>query len=198
MCSSEMFKQTLPFLSKEHGTRPWKGQTLTKGRLSGSSPAALHTWILNGATHQGAEREGLLQGEKKLGNGGNLNEAPHCLKRTKLVVVMGSIDSARLGEIKRQWQHPPRKHNQERRLKMVLWHRSKVHMGYRTGDKVTLQGRTEVHPRKPVSKPEQWLDGTGTPITWLRGPSSLPKAESAWTCRQGLWDRASGELHQSS
>lgn len=171
ICSSKMFKQTLFFLSKEHGTGPQRGQTLTKGRLAGSSPTALPTywsWILKKATHQGA-RAGLLQGENKLGNEGNPSAAPHCLNRTGLVVVMGSTDSPRQGEINSQVQDPPREPSQERKLEMGLWHRSKVHWGHRAGDKATLQGRSRVHPRKPVSKPEQWMDGTGTPITWLRG-----------------------------
>lgn len=140
MCSSEMFKQTLLFWSREHGTGPWKGQTLTKGRLPGSSHAAVHMWTLNEATHQGAERAGLLQGEK-LGNEGNLNEAPHGLNRTRLIVVIEFIDSPRLGEIKSQWQHPSRKHSQERRLKMGLWHSCKVHSGYREESKLPCRAR---------------------------------------------------------
>lgn len=146
-----MFKPTLLLLSKEHGTGPQKGQTLTKGRLPGSSPAALPTWILNGATHQGAGRAGLLQVEKQLGNEGNLSEAPHCLNRTRLMVAMGSIDSPRPGEIKSQWQHPSRKHIQEGRLKMGSWHRSCP------GQKKKLPCRAGLESPQPASQSQEWM-----------------------------------------
>lgn len=93
MCSTEMLKQTLFFLSRKHGTGPQRGQTLTKG-LAGTSPAALHTywsWILKKVTHQETGRAELLWGEEKLGNEGNMREVLYCLNKTGLAVEMSPL-----------------------------------------------------------------------------------------------------------
>lgn len=81
-CSSRLCFSWARNMEQGHGkARPW----LKAGCLGALLLQCTHQAILNGAIHQGAERAGLFQGEEKLGNEGDLNEAPHCLNRIRLV-----------------------------------------------------------------------------------------------------------------
>lgn len=119
---------------------------------------------------QGAAKAELLQRQNKLGNEGNPCAAPHHLNGAGPVVVIGSMDHSRQGEINWKVQDPPRKPNQDR-----------------AEGKATLQVRSGVHPQKPAHKPGQQTNGTGTSTAWLReqqGAQSWPK--------MGLLDRGRG------
>lgn len=185
MCSTEMLKQTLFFLSRKHGTGPQRGQTLTKG-LAGTSPAALHTywsWILKKVTHQETGRAELLWGEEKLGNEGNLREVLYCLNKTGLAVEMESIESLRQGEKNSQVQDPPREPIWEMRLEMGLWHRSNVH----SGQKIKLPYGASLEYTTENQSASQCSRGTAQEHL---GDSWVPKAElkwGSWTCKQALW-----------